>query len=330
VTVLKQRVMRVDGSSAAMRSYAIGAGTGPVGRVALGELFTMITLDASGGQITATAREADLDLAQLFPVTGPVYIDGVEAGNGVGIEIRKVSLLGSLGHLWTRSGLGAPPGHVGFAVMPVELASLELTIGSLAGLRVPARPHVGALGVSPSFLHEARTLGAYGGNIDTPYLAEGATLWVRAQVDGALIFAGDVHAGIGSAELCGTGIEVAAEVELVVQRSTTWSPSLPTVITAEGRVWVIGVGPTVEAALLAAAADVLCRIENASKASRDQTYLAVSALLQTEICQVVNPLVSVAVSLSGGLDSVLIPEDLRSKASSGGAPSGTVRRTDEC
>ena len=117
----------------------------------------------------------------------------------------------------------------------------------LPGVAVPAVVHAGVMGVAPSHALMAeqrereetiRAAGgpvapdapeeAYpplaaaglrtippretGGNLDIRRLVAGSTLYLPVHVEGALFSAGDVHFAQGDGEVCGMGIEVAAEV----------------------------------------------------------------------------------------------------------------------
>jgi amidase len=298
------------------RTYAVG---GPVEFVTIVEPYECIpmrTLDASGGQIGVNTHWRDIDESALFPVNGPVGVSGVKAGDAVGIEI--VSLVPtSPGHCWTRPGLGLSPDPA-YRVLCVDLERAVLELDGGVTVDVPAHPHVGTLGVWPLDPHTPRDLGAYGGNLDTAHLGHGSTLWVASQIAGAGIFVGDVHNSIGDAEVGGTGVEVGAMVTLRMHVRSGWSPPVPIVATSE-RVWAIGIGATVEGALRSAVAFVTSALEAGLAIPHDDAYVLASQLLEVEICQVVNPKVSVAVSVREGLDTLLISSS--SDSSDGVSPS---------
>ena len=74
-----------------------------------------------------------------------------------------------------------------------------------------------------------------------------------------------------------------------------------------GQTWLIGTGDTVEEALerpVQVAVDVVSRH---LRLSRDDSYLLVSQLLRVNLCQLVNPHVSVAVTLQKSLDTSFLP-----------------------
>lgn len=94
-----------DGADPPNRCYEVGPGTAAIGWVGVREPFTVSTLDASGDQLRPGADADSVDLARIFPVTGPIGIEGVCAGDAVGIEILDLRLAPEA-HCWTRPGLG--------------------------------------------------------------------------------------------------------------------------------------------------------------------------------------------------------------------------------
>lgn len=276
------------------------------GPVDPGRPVTVRTLDSSGGQINTRVAYEDLDSSRFFPVTGPIGIDGVRRGDAVGIEILDIRP-DAVAHTWTRPGLGLLE-RESFAVMSVDSRTLEVRPGGQDGPLVGvarAQAHVGALGLLPGAVAQPRTLGHYGGNVDFSAIGVGAKLWLTAQVDGGGFFIGDIHASIGDGEVCGTGAEAGAEVTVRFSRHPGAEVSLPTVRDAQGRMWVIGIGASVEEALREATSYCVQRLAAAEGIDEEEAYLAVGMLLQVKLCQVVNPRTSVAVSLDGGADRVL-------------------------
>jgi amidase len=299
--------LTLDGREPELRCHEIGPDSVAVARIAPGEQIRLITLDASGGQVAAgNGAMVEFDRSRVAPLTGPVAVEGVRAGDAVGLEILAVDPGADDGYMWTRSSLGQPrdPEYVQSGARRVPLASLAVDWLAPASISIPRGYHVGTIGVAPATTQSGSGLGVYGGNLDCRYLRPGATLWLTAQVNEALVFAGDAHASIGDGELCGTGVEIPAEVTLRVHHRRDWSPGLP-VICDGNRVWVIGIGATLDEAFDLAVRDVLEAVERATGADRADVYFAVSALLRAEICQVVNPSRSVAISLANGADRLI-------------------------
>lgn len=275
-----------------------------VPEVEVGERFLCRTLDASGGQIIEGVSYDEIDTGELFPVNGPISVSGVKAGDAVGIEIHSIAPTES-GHCWTRPGLGvrAP---ADFHVRRLSSTRPVIDWGTGPTFSVPTKLHIGTIGLLPTVEARPRDLGVHGGNLDSTLSTVGSTVWIQAQHDGGGLFVGDVHAAIGSGEVCGTGIEVAAELELSVHVDTTWAPRFPT-IAREGRFWLISVGADFDDTLAEGVDECSRLLALRSEMTVPDAYLAVGLLLEIQVCQVVNSQTSLALSLSSGADGALGP-----------------------
>ncbi len=86
----------------------------------------------------------------------------------------------------------------------------------------------GTVGVAPAAFEARMTItpDAHGGNMDTPELRAGVTVYFGVNVDGALFALGDGHARQGHGEVCGVAVEAAMETTVVVELlkgvSTPW------------------------------------------------------------------------------------------------------------
>jgi acetamidase/formamidase len=95
-------------------------------------------------------------------------------------------------------------------------------------VEMPLDPMHGTVGVAPG-ASEARmtiTPDAHGGNMDTPELRAGVTVYLGVNVEGALFSIGDGHCRQGHGEVCGTAVEAAMNtvvaVELIKGVLTPW------------------------------------------------------------------------------------------------------------
>lgn len=189
----------------------------------------METQDAHSGTITgsdviyATFEDVMERIGGANPVTGPVAVAGVSAGDLLSIRISEV--------------VGAPETGFGYMNTTPTLHpdfSPETTICRLRGDRVeiptarglvlvPYRPFIGTLGVAPagepmlSFSQSREVMG----NVDIPELGQGAEVVIRANVDGGLISLGDAHLAQGDAEIHRSAIETQADVTLAVENLGT-------------------------------------------------------------------------------------------------------------
>lgn len=223
----------------------------PALEVNLGEEVEIDTRDAFDGQITLRTKAHDLlsvDLSVVHPLTGPVYVKGVEPGDLLEVSILEVRPA-SWGYTVQVPGFGFlrdefPDPYIAKWRLRDGYAESE----ELPGVRIPDGSFLGTIGVAPSaelrlemFQREEELRGRggpvlppeaagavpahepiasaglrtippreNGGNLDIKQLSAGARLLLPVFVEGALFSAGDAHFAQGDGEACGTAIEMAA------------------------------------------------------------------------------------------------------------------------
>src|SRR5215216_3045082 len=192
----------------------------PAERVAPGSTIEFECLDSSGGQLRADSTVGDiakLDFEQINPVTGPIYVEGAEAGDALKVTIDA----------FKPSGFGWTANIPGFGLLADDFKEPALNIWkydatslepALFGknARVPLKPFAGTIGNAPAEigLHSVVPPRRVGGNLDIRDLAAGTTLYLPVEVAGALFSVGDTHAAQGDGEVCGTAIESPMDVVL--------------------------------------------------------------------------------------------------------------------
>jgi acetamidase/formamidase len=172
-------------------------------------------------------------LRESNPLVGPIYVEEAKQGDLLAVHIRRIRLNRTFAISRQNSNFGSltgeSPGHRLLYNEPVPLIWYEWQLdlarqvgifdmpnSRLSRVEVPLQPFIGSIGVAPRFGRTEMTLtpGEYGGNMDSPDLAEGVTLYLPVWVDGAYLLFGDVHALQGDGELNGVALEVTAEVTL--------------------------------------------------------------------------------------------------------------------
>ncbi|HEY3105243.1 MAG TPA: acetamidase/formamidase family protein [Gaiellaceae bacterium] len=237
----------------------------PVAFVRPGEEITLETRDGIDGQLTRESSHADpgqLELGLGHPLTGPIRVEGAEAG-GV-LEVQLLS--------YETADFGVTAVIPGFGMLAdlfpdPYLVKWEIGDGiarseRLPGVAVPGNPFAGVIGVAPSpermeeFKRREDALLAAGqpvadasaefaippeaaaglrtippretgGNMDIRQLVAGSTLWLPIDVAGALFSIGDLHFAQGDGEVCGTGIEVAGAVTVRFDVHAVPAPAFP-------------------------------------------------------------------------------------------------------
>jgi acetamidase/formamidase len=187
------------------------AGNEPVVTVDSGDTVVVHTRDVSDNQVGPDSTVdviADLDWDRVYPLAGPIAVDGAEPGDTLAVEILD---LHTQGWGWTAilPGLGLLPEDFPDAYLRI----FDLSDGDVVHFRedieVPIEPFMGTMGVCPAGASAQPVMppGTFGGNMDTRQLTRGATLYLPVQVPGALFSCGDAHAAQGDGEVCVTGLE---------------------------------------------------------------------------------------------------------------------------
>jgi acetamidase/formamidase len=183
----------------------------PVIAVDDGDTVVVETRDVSDNQIGPDSDAsviAGLDWDRVYPLAGPIQVNGAEPGDTLAIEILDIQ---TRGWGWTAilPGLGLLPEEFPEAYLRI----FDISNGDHAWLRddiaIPLAPFFGTMGVCPAGASAQAVMppGNFGGNMDTRQLVRGTTLYLPVQVPGAMFSCGDAHACQGDGEVCVTGLE---------------------------------------------------------------------------------------------------------------------------
>ncbi len=179
-------------------------------RIRPGDTVVFETVEASVNQITPQSSHEDigrLDFGRVNAVTGPVFVEGAEPGDGLVVEVRNLKHKG-----W---GWNAVIPHFGLLADEFPDPYLHLyklgrrTCEFREDILIPYEPFCGEMGVAPREpgRHDAIPPRANGGNLDTRHLGVGTKIIFPVFVPGALFSCGDCHSAQGDGEINGTGIE---------------------------------------------------------------------------------------------------------------------------
>jgi acetamidase/formamidase len=135
----------------------------------------------------------------------------------------------------------------------VGTASLLDVTGKMSGYTVKLAPMLGCVGVAPprDEVLGSGHLGAFGGNMDSPEVREGTTLYLPVYQPGALLLLGDGHAAQGDGELPGQGLETSMDVQFRVDVIPAHALGQPRLESADAMM-IMGTGATLDAAMKSA------------------------------------------------------------------------------
>ncbi|HET9563484.1 MAG TPA: acetamidase/formamidase family protein, partial [Mycobacterium sp.] len=147
------------------------AGNEPVLTVASGDTVVMHTRDVSDNQITpeSTAHAiAELDWDRVYPLAGPIAVEGAEPGHTLAVEIVDLQTQG-----WGWTAILPGFGLLADDFPDAYLKIFDLTTGDATHLRddiaIPVAPFLGTMGVCPAGASQQAVMppGPFGGNMDT-------------------------------------------------------------------------------------------------------------------------------------------------------------------
>jgi amidase len=221
--------------------YAYDPSLAPLLTVDPGTTVTLETHDARAGALDdrepGTLFELPKPPGQGNQITGPVAVRGARPGDALAVTIEAIDV--------EPAGWAGGLAHVN----PLAPGRVQRPLGRRVAVRdgqvhfsdrfvLPLRPMIGCLGTAPALEPGATPptsgqVGRFGGNMDQPIVAAGATVILPVAVPDALLYAGDIHAVQGDGELSGVGLEIAATVRLRIELLPGAAPSWPWALWAD-------------------------------------------------------------------------------------------------
>lgn len=265
-----------------------------------GAVVTVETHDARGGRLKRPdqVEETTPDFTQRFPkanpATGPIFVRGAVPGSAITVDILGIDL-DPAGFVLVKPDMGIIRGLSPKPIARIcEVADGEVRFGNL---RLPVRPMVGVIGVAPA--GEAigtPFVGDHGGNIDTILAAVGNRMILRAQVEGGLVYIGDVHAAMGDGEVSGTGIEIGACVTARIGLGEGPAKRWPRLETPD-RFVVIASAPTFEAASAIVVGEMMADLAERHGLSATDAFMLISAIGDLRVNQACRSTIDVSLRL---------------------------------
>ena len=186
----------------------------PVMEVDLGETFLVETINFRT-PIIRGPDDANPKEYREREETGPIYVNGVVAGDVLAIHIEDIQPEGhASGGSWDDSDRGS--------FLRIDGDRVHFP----GGLWVPKRMMIGDIYVTPTDQNIPNPWDN-GGNMDFKDVAPGNTLYLRSELEGGLLVLGDVHAYQGDGEILGLGAECAATVRIRITKDDKFLPERP-------------------------------------------------------------------------------------------------------
>ncbi|QAU14222.1 acetamidase [Halorubrum sp. BOL3-1] len=285
--------------------YEFGPEMDPVYEAADGEPLTIETRDSLNGAI-----QSDDDLLDAIPdevnaATGPIAVAGASPGDLLAVEIEDVRVAEDRGRVLTAPGFGLRqddpeidrPATRITEVDRDDAGGSEIGGGGridFEGIDVPIEPVIGTIGVATGGeTVSTLTPDDHGGNLDTTDVTGGTTVYFPTFQEGPMLAMGDAKAAMADGKMCGTGAEIATEVDVTV--SVIADPVVPlsrAVVDTGDAVKTLASAETLEAAVELANGDMLDLLAYNHGFSHTEAYLFSSLVGGLEVSQVVDPQVT--------------------------------------
>ena len=144
-------------------------------------------------------------------LTGPIYVEGAEAGDVLEVRIVRIRLSVPYAYNGFSRGRGFLPDDFTSARTKIIPLDMERNVGRFAeGIEIPLHPFFGSMGVAPPEAAgriNSAPPGIHAGNLDNKDLVAGTKLFIPVHAPGALFEVGDGHAGQGNGEVDITAME---------------------------------------------------------------------------------------------------------------------------
>jgi amidase len=233
--------------------YKIDKNNAPAVYIDPGDTVICSSLDAYSGLLDSEDKYASeipelsqlIDSSKLNPVQGPIYVNGAEVGDTVKITIEDIEVADEWGSMCIDEGETWIFNHrlPGYHTERIHMSDGCAELGEY---RVPLKPMLGVVAVTPEEPVLPMWQGKWGGNMDCTLASKGNILYLPVLVPGALVVAGDAHALQGEGEII-CGIEVPArstlKIELIKGKAEKW----PMVETPDRFYSVVPMSPMEEA-----------------------------------------------------------------------------------
>ena len=225
-------------------AYTFG-GVAPVMRIKPGSALRLWSEDAFNHALKSIHDLASekVDLRYVNPQTGPFYVEGAEPGDTLAIHIVDLTparTWGASAAIPFFGGLTGTDRVVNLQdALPdttwiYEVDSVNNMVGFQARfgdfeVQLPKTPMLGTVGVAPAGGEVRSSLvpERFGGNMDSPEVRAGTTVFLGVNQEGALFSLGDGHYRQGEGEACGTAVEGAMDSTIIVELIKGHAPAWP-------------------------------------------------------------------------------------------------------
>ena len=293
-------------------------GAAPVMRVMPGTVLRLWSDDAFGGALRTVddLSGAKVDLRFVNPQTGPFYVEGAEPGDTLALHLVALepardwgasAAIPFFGGMTSTDRVVTLQDPLPDTTWIYELDRDRKTVAFAARhsehrIELPLGPMLGTVGVAPAGGEVRSSLvpERFGGNMDTPEMRAGSTVFLGVNVEGALFSVGDGHYRQGEGEACGTAVEGAMTTTLIVELMKGGAPGWPR-IESDSHWMTVGSSRPMEDSWRIGNAELVHWLAQMCGLHPMDAYQLCSQITQAPIANVVDANYSVVVKAAKGL-----------------------------
>lgn len=297
--------------------YTFG-GAKPIMKIKPGQALKLWSEDAFNDTIKSIndLSSEKVDLRYVNPQTGPFYVEGAEPGDTLAIHIVDLKPARNRGASTTIPFFGGLTSTDRTAMLQdalpdttwiyeVDLAKntvgFESRFGNFA-VELPIENMLGTVGVAPpgGEVRSSLVPERFGGNMDSPEVKKGSTIYLGVNVEGALFSIGDGHYRQGEGEACGTAVEGAMDSIILVDLIKGGAPAWPRI---ENDEYYMSVGSSrpMEDSWRIGQVDLIRWFQNLYGLHQMDSYQLLSQITKVPIANVVDANYSVVVKAAKNL-----------------------------
>lgn len=297
--------------------YTFG-GAKPVMKIKPGQALKLWSEDAFNDTIKNIndLSSEKVDLRFVNPQTGPFYVEGAEPGDTLAIHIVDLKPARNRGASSTIPFFGGLTSTDRTAMLQDALPdttwiyhvdSAKNTVGFESrfgdfSVELPIENMLGTVGVAPAGGEVRSSLvpERFGGNMDSPEVKKGSTIYLGVNVEGALFSIGDGHYRQGEGEACGTAVEGAMDSIILVDLIKGGAPAWPRI---ENDEYLMSVGSSrpMEDSWRIGQVDLIRWFQELFKLHQMDAYQLLSQITKVPIANVVDANYSVVVKAAKNL-----------------------------
>ena len=225
-------------------AYTFG-GAAPAMTVKPGTALRLWSEDAFNNALRSVddLSSEKVDLRYVNPQTGPFYVEGAEPGDTLVLHLVDLepardwaasAAIPFFGGMTSTDRTVTLQDHLPDTTWIYQLDRAKGTVAFQARhsdltIELPLAPMLGTVGVAPAGGEVRSSLvpDRFGGNMDTPQMRAGTTVYLGVNVEGALFSVGDGHYRQGEGEACGTAVEGAMTSTIIVDLVKGGAPAWP-------------------------------------------------------------------------------------------------------